>query len=114
MGGGGGGGGAAPAAEKKELWEGKSLRMSSQSHVIFYGLTDPNLNSLCMLFRLYTVYYFKYTHYIYYEISICAWFWVSSNGSDVCLPQPQEEKKVQNLSWEMGCTMGVLSSLGSE
>ena len=76
MGGGGGGGGAAPAAEKKELWEGKSLRMSSQSHVIFYGPTDPNLNSLCMLFRLYTVYYFKYTVLMTFitDFHVSPWF----------------------------------------
>ena len=55
LGGGGGGGGAAPAEEKKELWEGKSLRMCSQ---IVFGLTDQNSNSLCRLFRLSTLLFF--------------------------------------------------------
>ena len=87
--------------------------MSSQSHVIFnpntsfFWLTDPNLNSLCMLFRLYTVYYFQYTYYNFLQTSICAWFkgffqcfWRVLTGCH------RRKRRSRRPSWEMGWYYG--------
>ena len=73
----------------------------------FCWLTDPNLNSLCMLFRLYTVYYFQYTYYNFLQTSICAWF----KGFFQCFwrvltGRHRRKRRSRRPSWEMGWYYG--------